>query len=101
MTVRPRYKPELSYGLVLPTVIGGLGWGEWKGRSFFVGAARLYFAHRSTFCVNSLAHRLGETPVVDDIHTPGIHFIIALLTVGEGYHNFRHQFPMDYRNAIR
>ena len=25
----------------------------------------------------------------------------ALVTVGEGYHNFHHQFPMDYRNAIR
>ena len=27
--------------------------------------------------------------------------ITAFLTVGEGYHNFHHQFPMDYRNAIR
>ena len=25
----------------------------------------------------------------------------ALLTMGEGYHNFHHQFPMDYRNAVR
>lgn len=25
----------------------------------------------------------------------------ALLTMGEGYHNFHHQFPMDYRNAIK
>jgi stearoyl-CoA desaturase (delta-9 desaturase) len=23
------------------------------------------------------------------------------VTIGEGYHNFHHQFPMDYRNAIR
>ena len=23
------------------------------------------------------------------------------MTVGEGYHNFHHQFPMDYRNAIK
>lgn len=21
--------------------------------------------------------------------------------MGEGYHNFHHQFPMDYRNAIK
>ena len=25
----------------------------------------------------------------------------ALVTFGEGYHNFHHQFPMDYRNAIK
>ena len=47
-----------------------------------------------------MAHWLGETPF-DDKHTPRDHFITALVTVGEGYHNFHHQFPMDYRNAIR
>jgi len=25
----------------------------------------------------------------------------AFATIGEGYHNFHHQFPMDYRNAIK
>lgn len=55
---------------------------------------------QSTFCVNSLAHWLGETPF-DDKHTPKDHMITALVTIGEGYHNFHHQFPMDYRNAIR
>lgn len=24
-----------------------------------------------------------------------------MLTMGEGYHNFHHQYPMDYRNAIQ
>jgi stearoyl-CoA desaturase (delta-9 desaturase) len=56
--------------------------------------------HHSTFCVNSLAHWLGETPF-DDKHTPRDHFATALVTIGEGYHNFHHQFPMDYRNAIK
>lgn len=26
--------------------------------------------------------------------------ITALVTLGEGYHNFHHEFPSDYRNAI-
>ena len=55
---------------------------------------------KSTFCVNSLAHWLGEAPF-DDKHTPRDHFATALVTIGEGYHNFHHQFPMDYRNAIQ
>lgn len=55
---------------------------------------------QSTFCVNSLAHWLGEAPF-DDKHTPRDHVITALCTIGEGYHNFHHQFPMDYRNAIK
>ncbi len=45
---------------------------------------------QSTFCVNSLAHWLGESPF-DDKHTPKDHMITAFVTVGEGYHNFHHQ----------
>ncbi|GJJ10519.1 hypothetical protein Clacol_004745 [Clathrus columnatus] len=86
--------------LIVPTVVAGLGWGDWRGGFFFAGAARLVFVHHSTFCVNSLAHYLGETPF-DDKHTPRDHFVTALVTIGEGYHNFHHQFPMDYRNAIK
>ena len=25
----------------------------------------------------------------------------ALVTMGEGFHNFHHQFPLDYRNGVR
>ncbi|EKM57023.1 uncharacterized protein PHACADRAFT_254502 [Phanerochaete carnosa HHB-10118-sp] len=91
----------LGCGLVLLIVVAGLGWGKWKIRSFFAGTVHLCFVHHSTFCASSLALRLGENPVVDDKHTPGIHFIIALVAVGESHHSFRHQFPMDYRNTIR
>ena len=58
------------------------------------------FVHHSTFCVNSLAHWLGDA-TFDSKHTPRDHFFTALVTVGEGYHNFHHQFPMDYRNATK
>ncbi|KAG9003547.1 hypothetical protein FRB94_003067 [Tulasnella sp. JGI-2019a] len=85
---------------IAPTLIAGFGWGDWKGGFFYAGAMRSAFVHHSTFCVNSLAHWLGETPF-DDKHTPRDHVITALVTIGEGYHNFHHQFPMDYRNAIK
>ncbi|KAG8947466.1 hypothetical protein FRC00_009110 [Tulasnella sp. 408] len=88
----------MSY--VIPTVACGLLWGDFKGGFFYAGAMRSAFVHHSTFCVNSLAHYLGEAPF-DDKHTPRDHFITALVTMGEGYHNFHHQFPMDYRNAIK
>ncbi|EIN08842.1 delta9-fatty acid desaturase [Punctularia strigosozonata HHB-11173 SS5] len=87
-------------GFLVPTIIPGLLWGDFIGGYFFAGAARLLFVHHSTFCVNSLAHWLGETPF-DDKHTPRDHMITAFVTIGEGYHNFHHQFPMDYRNAIK
>lgn len=55
---------------------------------------------QSTFSINSLAHYLGDRPF-DDKLTPRDNVLTALVTVGEGYHNFHHQFPMDYRNAIK
>ncbi|EJD54738.1 hypothetical protein AURDEDRAFT_110242 [Auricularia subglabra TFB-10046 SS5] len=87
-------------GLLLPMLVAGLGWGDWWGGFFFAGAARLTFVHHSTFCINSIAHWLGEAPF-DDKHTPRDSFITALVTIGEGYHNFHHEYPSDYRNAIK
>ncbi|KAF5318710.1 hypothetical protein D9619_010636 [Psilocybe cf. subviscida] len=85
---------------VVPTVIPGYFWGDAMGGMVWAGIIRLLFVHHSTFCVNSLAHWLGESPF-DDKHTPRDHVLTAFATIGEGYHNFHHQFPMDYRNAIK
>lgn len=87
-------------GFGVPTIVPGLLWGDYWGGFIYAGAARLTFVHHSTFCVNSLAHYLGDTPF-DDKHTPRDHVLTALVTIGEGYHNYHHQFPMDYRNAIK
>lgn len=87
-------------GLLFPTVVAGLGWGDWWGGLVYAGIIRVFCVHQATFCVNSLAHWLGEN-TFDDRHTPKDHFFTALVTFGEGYHNFHHTFPSDYRNAIR
>ncbi|KAJ7233751.1 delta 9-fatty acid desaturase protein [Mycena rebaudengoi] len=90
----------LLMGFVVPTIIPWLLWGDAMGGYIYGGFVRLLFVHHSTFCVNSLAHWLGDSPF-DDKHSPRDHLITALCTIGEGYHNFHHQFPMDYRNAIK
>ncbi|CAD7068623.1 unnamed protein product, partial [Tilletia caries] len=79
-------------GFVFPTVVAGLGWNDWRGGFYYAAVAHLVFVHHSTFCVNSLAHWLGEASF-DNKMTPRVHFITALVTVGECYHNFHHQFP--------
>jgi stearoyl-CoA desaturase (delta-9 desaturase) len=90
----------LTMGFLVPTVIPWLLWNDARGGFVYAGVIRLCFVHHSTFCVNSLAHWLGEAPF-DDKNTPRDHIITAFATIGEGYHNFHHQFPMDYRNAIK
>lgn len=70
-----------------------------QGGYFIAGVGRLVFVHHSTFFVNSLAHYSGDSTYTDG-HTAKNSVITALLTIGEGYHNFHHEFPSDYRNGV-
>ncbi|KAI0260500.1 delta 9-fatty acid desaturase protein [Gloeopeniophorella convolvens] len=88
------------FGFVIPASLPGYLWGDWRGGFFYACFARLLFVHHSVFSVNSVAHYFGET-TYDDRLSPRDHFFTAILTLGEGYHNFHHQFPMDYRNAVK
>ena len=92
-------KVVLFMGLIFPTIACGLMWNDWKGGFIYGGILRIFFVQQATFCVNSLAHWLGDQPF-DDRNSPRDHVLTALVTLGEGYHNFHHEFPSDYRNAI-
>ncbi|CDO74196.1 hypothetical protein BN946_scf185043.g248 [Trametes cinnabarina] len=91
-------------GYVLPAVVAGLGWNDWWGGLYYAGMMRMTIAHHSTFCINSVAHYLGESHY-DDRKTARDHFLSGKLRSATHhascYHNFHHQFPMDYRNATK
>ncbi|KAJ6571890.1 hypothetical protein B0H19DRAFT_1231538 [Mycena capillaripes] len=77
-----------------------LCWGDARGGYVYARFARLCFVHHSTFCDNWLVHWLDESPF-DDKRSSRDHLrVTALFIIGEGYHNFHHQFPMDYRNVV-
>eukprot|EP01135_Chromosphaera_perkinsii_P002760 Nk52_evm128s226 gene=Nk52_evmTU128s226 len=88
------------FGILAPTLIAGYGWGDFQGGFIYGAVCKLVYVHHSTFFVNSLAHYLGEQPY-SDFHTACDSFVTALLSLGEGYHNYHHEFPQDYRNGIR
>jgi stearoyl-CoA desaturase (delta-9 desaturase) len=89
----------LFMGWIFPTLIAGIFWNDWKGGFIYAGILRLFLVHQSTFCVNSLAHYLGDQPF-SDRHSSRDHLFTSIVTLGEGYHNFHHEFPSDYRNGI-
>jgi stearoyl-CoA desaturase (delta-9 desaturase) len=89
----------LTMGWFLPSLVAGLGWHDWYGGFLYAGILRSFFVNQATFCVNSLAHYLGEQPF-DDRRSPRDHVLTAIITMGEGYHNYHHSFPSDYRNGI-
>ena len=64
------------------------------------GFLRLFLQYHATFSVNSVAHTIGGQPY-SRATSARDSFLTALITLGEGYHNFHHRFPADYRNGIR
>ncbi|KAI9923867.1 stearoyl-CoA 9-desaturase [Aspergillus wentii] len=84
---------------IFPSLVAGIFWGDWYGGFVYTGIVRTFLGQQATFCINSLGHYLGEQPF-DDRLSPRDSFITAIVTLGEGYHNFHHEFPSDYRNGV-
>ncbi len=84
-------------GLVVPTLFG-FAFGDAWGGFLLGGVLRLVFTYHTTFSINSFAHIVGTQPY-SDRDSSRDSFIIALVSMGEGYHNFHHTFPADYRNG--
>jgi stearoyl-CoA desaturase (delta-9 desaturase) len=83
-------------------VCGLIGWavGDFLGAFVLAWWTRLFLSHHLTWFINSLAHCWGERTYSKE-HTAVDNFILAFLTVGEGYHNYHHTFASDYRNGVR
>jgi stearoyl-CoA desaturase (Delta-9 desaturase) len=86
-------------GFGIPTFIGWLCGDAWAGL-LWGGFARVVVCHHTTFFVNSAAHHFGSQSFDHEVSARD-NWIVALLTLGEGYHSFHHRFPGDYRNGIR
>ena len=88
----------VTSGILVPVIIGA-AMGHALGALLLCVAARMTFVHHSTFCINSVCHMFGRA-TYDVDSTARDHWIVALITNGEGYHNFHHRFPSDYRNGV-
>lgn len=96
---RHYFKIAVGSNIALPVVLG-LIFGDVLGTVLLVGVLRLVLSHHLTFCINSLAHIIGGRPYTTT-NSARDNAVVALLTFGEGYHNFHHMFAHDYRNGVR
>jgi stearoyl-CoA desaturase (delta-9 desaturase) len=95
---RNHWAIAIVVGCGVPTLIGAAVGRPFGG--FLWGALiRVVFVHHMTFFINSLAHIYGDQPY-SRTDTSRDSWWLAFLTHGEGYHNFHHRFPSDYRNGI-
>ena len=70
------------------------------GGLLVAGVARVVMVQHATFCINSLCHMIGQRPYSTS-HSARDSWIAAIFTMGEGYHNYHHEFQWDYRNGVK
>ena len=100
VVLQHRYYNLLAIGVNLAVFgIGCLLVGPFA--SFYFGfLLRLALIHHSTWFINSLCHTIGSKTYARELSAVD-NALLALLTFGEGYHNYHHAFAADYRNGIR
>ncbi|KAJ0170029.1 hypothetical protein K1T71_014635 [Dendrolimus kikuchii] len=86
--------PLLSF--LIPTYIPTL-WGESLTNAWYINMFRYVLNLNVTFCVNSVAHLWGQKPYDKHI-APSQSPKVNVVTLGEGWHNYHHCFPWDYRS---
>ncbi len=94
-----KYEPAWAVitGILIPILLGFMI-GRPLGGFVLTVCLRLVIVMNSAFFINSFAHTFGSRPY-DKTISARDHWIGAILTNGEGYHNFHHRFPADYRNG--
>lgn len=85
--------------LGLPLIVGLLT-GRVLGCLLIGGVLRIVVSHHGTFFINSLCHMIGRQPYSRE-HSARDSAVMAVLAFGEGYHNYHHSFPFDYRNGVK
>jgi stearoyl-CoA desaturase (Delta-9 desaturase) len=87
-----------GFGALLETYAPGLGTNGWQMLvwGFFISTTALF---HGTSCINSMAHLMGRRRFAtsDDSRNS---FILALICLGEGWHNNHHRYQSCTRNGF-
>lgn len=83
----------------LPVAVPCYFWSESVWTSFWVNFnLRFCVTLNVAFFVNSVAHMWGQRPY-DKYISPVENMAVSIAALGEGWHNFHHVFPWDYKTG--
>nr|WP_312877618.1 fatty acid desaturase [Lentzea indica] len=99
-----RWFPALTaVTLVAPAAAGGLiSWSWWGAVTafFWAGLVRVAVLHHVTWSVNSICHMIGDRPF--EARDKSANFWpLAILSMGESWHNSHHADPTCARHGVR
>merc|ERR1711920_1214764 len=87
---------NLLWCFFIPGFVAQVVWGESFWNGFFVpGCLRYLWVLHCTWLVNSAAHLWGSRPY-DPASNPAENPLVAVASIGEGWHNWHHKYPFDY-----
>lgn len=83
----------------LPVIVPYYFWSESLWTSFWVNFNfRFCVTLNIAFFVNSVAHMWGQKPY-DKTISPVENIAVSIAALGEGWHNYHHVFPWDYKTG--
>ena len=88
--------------LLLPAAVGGLVTWSWQGilTAFFWGSlVRIALLHHTTWSINSICHAVGERPFRSRDRSGNVWWL-AVLSMGESWHNLHHSDPTSARHGV-
>jgi stearoyl-CoA desaturase (delta-9 desaturase) len=89
--------------LATPAVLGGLITWSWWGAVtafFWAGLVRMACLHHVTWSVNSICHMIGDRPFRARDKSANF-WPLAILSMGESWHNSHHADPTCARHGVR
>ena len=87
---------------LLPAVLGGLLTWSWQGALtafFWASLVRIGLLHHVTWSINSICHAFGERPFVTRDKSGNVWWL-AVLSMGESWHNLHHADPTCARHGV-
>ncbi|GAB3301262.1 acyl-CoA desaturase [Parasphingorhabdus pacifica] len=103
LRVHRLFGPLTLATLALPALCGGLISGSWWGALtafFWAGLVRVGFLHHVTWSVNSICHMIGARPFRTRDKAANF-WPLAVLSMGESWHNLHHADPTCARHGVR
>jgi len=93
----------VAVSLLLPALLGGLLSWSWQGAVtafFWASLVRVGLLHHVTWSINSICHALGERPFASRDRSGNVWWL-ALLSMGESWHNLHHADPTCARHGVQ
>lgn len=102
MEVHRRAGAWILIGLAAPALVGGLVTMSWQGAltgMLWGGWVRMFLVEQGACFVNSLGHMWGRRPYASRDRSTNS-WVLAVMTLGDGWHNGHHAFPASARHGL-